>query len=259
LWNRTSLSSFIPTGHFSHSPYDIFRFFLILLASTAALAGSVFLLTLIKADRHMYFFLSQPSVMDLTMMFTVVPKMVASFLSGWKFISRAGCAVQIFLAVMVGGAEYVATCHLLPYPVLMSCMQACSLPAIARRAGGGATDGVIDVSVGLTYPCGGALEVDCFFCEVLALLFLSCVDTCLFEYISSTHVLMAVAWMPSSAGKQKVISTCSSHLAGVNLYYGGTIFGYMQQASARTPAGDRATSIFNTVLMPMFNPLIHRV
>ncbi|XP_047632377.1 olfactory receptor 2M3-like [Phacochoerus africanus] len=288
IWNHTSLSDFILLGLFSYSPYEFFLFSLVLLASATALTGNILFLLLIQADRRlhtpMYFFLSQLSIMDLTMMGTVVPRMAANFLLGSKFISWGGCATQVFLVVMVGGAEcfllavmahdrYVAVCHPLMYPVLMN-WKACRLMALASWMGGVA-DSMIDVGVVFSFPYCSSLQVDHFFCEVPALLRLSCADTLLFEDLiyaccvvmlllplgvivaSYAWILMAVMRMPSTEGKQKALTTCSTHLAVVGLYYGGAIFSYMQRASARTPAGDRATSIFYTVLTPMLNPLIY--
>ncbi|XP_012886394.1 PREDICTED: olfactory receptor 2M3-like [Dipodomys ordii] len=288
LWNHTLLPDFILKGLFSHSPHDIFFFSLVLLAFAATLAGNILLLLLIQADRHlhtpMYVFLSQLSIMDLTLMCAVVPKMAVNFLSGRKSISRGGCGAQIFLVVTVGGAEcfllaimaydrYVAVCSPLRYPVLMN-WKVCFVLALACWAGG-VTDGVIDVGMVFSFPYCHSLEVDHFFCEVPALLRLSCADTSLFEDLiyaccvvmlllplgvivaSYIRVLMAVIKMPSTEGKQKALNTCSSHLAVVGLYYGGAIFSYMQRASARTPVGDRATSIFYTILTPVLNPLIY--
>ncbi|XP_043768431.1 olfactory receptor 2M3-like [Cervus elaphus] len=288
IWNHTSLSDFILLGLFSYSPYNFFLFSLVLLASATALVGNILFLLLTQADRRlhtpMYFFLSQLSIMDLTIMGTVVPNMAANFLSGSKFISRGGCATQIFLVVMVGGAEcfllavmaydrYVAVCHPLRYPVLMN-WKACCLMSLASWMGGVA-DSVIDVGMVFSFPYCGSLQVDHFFCEVPAVLRLSCADTSFFEDLiyaccvimlllplgvivaSYARILMAVINMTSTEGKQKALTTCSSHLAVVGLYYGGAIFSYMQRASARTPAGDRATSIFYTILTPMLNPLIY--
>ena len=98
VWNHTSLSDFILLGLFSYSPSDFFLFSLVLLASAASLTGNILFLLLIQADRRlhtpMYFFLSQVSIMDLTMMGTVVPKMAANFLSGNKFISRVAVPLR---------------------------------------------------------------------------------------------------------------------------------------------------------------------
>ncbi|XP_008681981.2 olfactory receptor 2M3-like [Ursus maritimus] len=288
LWNHTFLSDFILLGLFSYSTNDLFLFSLVLLASAVALLGKSLFLLLIQANRHlhtpMYFFLSQLSIMDLILMSTVVPKMAVNLLSGHKSISSGACATQIFLVVMVRGAEcfllavmaydrYAAVCHPLRYPVLMN-WKACSLLTMASWMVG-VSDSVIDVSVVFSFPYCGSLEVDHFFCEVPALLRLSCADTSLFEDLiyaccvvmlllplvvivaSYTRVLTTVIRMPSTEGKQKALTTCSSHLAVVGLYYGGTMFSYMQQASSRTPVGDRATSIFYTILTPMLNPLIY--
>jgi olfactory receptor len=287
-WNHTFLSNFILTGLFSYSPSDLFLFILVLLASVATLAGNILFLLLIHADRRlhtpMYFFLSQLSIMDLTLMCTVVPKMAANFLSGHKVISWGGCAAQFFLVVMVAGAEcfllavmaydwYAAVCYPLRYPVLMN-WKTCFLLALASW-GGGMADSVIDVTMVFSFPYCGSVEVDRFFCEVPALLRLSCADTSLFEDLiyaccvvmlllplgvivtSYAKVLTAVIRMHSTEGKQKTLTTCSSHLTVVGLYYGGAIFSYMQRSSTRTPAGNRATSIFYTIVTPILNPLIY--
>ncbi|XP_037673781.1 olfactory receptor 2M3-like [Choloepus didactylus] len=288
LWNHTSVTDLILSGLFSHSSYGFFLFSLVLLASAAALAGNVLFLLLIQANAHlhtpMYFFLSQLSIMDLTMMCTVVPKMAANFLSGHKTVSWGGCGAQIFLVVMVGGAEcfllavmaydrYVAICHPLRYPVLMN-WKVCCLMSLACWMGG-AADSVIDVAVVFSFSYCGPRVVDHFFCEFPALLRLSCADTSLFEDLvyaccvvmllmplgvivaSYARVLMAVIRMPSTEGKKKAMATCSSHLTVVCLYYGGAIFSYMQPFWSRTPAGDRTTSIFYTILTPILNPLVY--
>ncbi|XP_002713937.4 olfactory receptor 2M3-like [Oryctolagus cuniculus] len=288
LWNHTSFSDFILLGLFNRSPYDFFLFSLVLLVSFVALISNILLVLTIHADRHlhtpMYFFLSLLSIMDLTIMGTVVPKMMINFLLDHQLISRGGCAAQIFLVVMVGGAEcfllavmaydrFVAICHPLRYPVLMK-WKTCCLLALASWIGGMA-DSIVDVAVVFSFPYCGSLEVDHFFCEVPALLRLSCADTSLFEDLiyaccvlmlllplgvivaSYARVLTTVIRMPSTEGKQKALTTCSSHLAVVSLYYGGAMFSYMQWSSARTPVRDRATSIFYTILTPMLNPLIY--
>ncbi|XP_007952473.1 olfactory receptor 2M2-like [Orycteropus afer afer] len=288
LWNHTTITNFILLGLFSNTPYDFFFFSLVFLASMAALASNILFLLIIQADVRlhipMYFFLSQLSIMDLTMMCTVVPKMAANFLTGSKIISQGVCGAQIFLVVMVGGAEcfllavmaydrYVAVCHPLRYHVLMN-WKVCSLMAMASWMGG-MTDSVIDVGMVFSFPYCSSPVVDHFFCEVPAVLRLSCADTSLFEDLmyaccvvmllvplgiivaSYSQILIVVIRMPTTEGKQKALTTCSSHLAVVGLYYGGAIFSYMQQTSSRTPARDRAISIFYTILIPMLNPLIY--
>lgn len=230
----------------------------------------------------MHVFLSQLSIMDLTLNGTVVPKMTANFLSGSKFISQGGCAAQVFLVVTVGGAECFPLvswpmtgtwqCVTPPrYPTLMNWKACCLMTLVSWMVG--VADSVIDMGVVFRFPYCGSRQVDHFFCEIPALLRLSCADTSLFQdfiyaccvvmrllgvtVASHARVLTAVISMPSTEGKQKALTTCSSHLAVVGLYYGGGTFNYMQKASAGTPAGDRAISTFYTIFVPMLNPLIY--
>lgn len=90
--------------------------------------------------------------------------------------------------VMVGGAE----CFLLAWP--MTGMWLCVTPAVPcthELEGllsdvmaswmGGVADSVIDVGMVFNFPYCSSLQVDHFFCEVPAMLRLSCADASLFE------------------------------------------------------------------------------
>uniref|UniRef100_A0A673T6T9 Olfactory receptor n=1 Tax=Suricata suricatta TaxID=37032 RepID=A0A673T6T9_SURSU len=271
-------------GDASYSTYDFLFFPLVLLASTAALVGNVLFILLIQANRHlhtpMYFFLSQLSIMDLIIMSTVVPKMAANLLLGHKVISWGGCAIQVFLVVMVGGAEcfllavmaydrYVAVCHPLRYPVLMN-WKACSLLALASWM-----DGLIQAIFTLSFPYCGSQEIDHFFCEVPAILKLACADTSLYEtmiyvcciimlllpfsVISASYlrILVAVLHMRSAEGRQKAFATCSSHMAVVSLFYGAAMITYMRPQAYHSSKQDKVVSAFYTMITPMLNPLIY--
>ena len=58
-----------------------------------------------RLHRPMYFLLSQLSLMDLMLIFTVVPKMAVDYLTNRKFISLTGCGFQIFFFLTFGGGE----------------------------------------------------------------------------------------------------------------------------------------------------------
>ncbi|XP_048190094.1 olfactory receptor 2V2 [Perognathus longimembris pacificus] len=287
-WNQSSTDDFILLGIFSHSLTDTVLFSMVMVVFTGALWGNILLIFLIYIDNRlhtpMYFFLSQLSLMDLMLVCTNVPKMAVNFLSGRKSISFVGCGIQIGLFVCLVGSEglllglmaydrYVAISHPLHYPVLMN-QKVCLQIAVSSWAFG-LIDGLIQMVVVMTFPYCGLRVVDHFFCELLSLLKLACVDTSLFEKMvfvccvlmllfpfsiivaSYARILGTVLRMRSAQSQKKALATCSSHLTAVSFFYGAAMFIYLRPRRYRAPSHDKVVSIFYTVLTPMLNPLIY--
>ncbi|XP_044635550.2 olfactory receptor 2M3-like [Equus asinus] len=286
--NQTINSGFILLGIFNHSPTHIFLFSLVLSIFTVAFMGNTAMVLLIYLDTQlhtpMYFLLSQLSLMDLMLICTTVPKMAFNYLSGKKYISLASCGTQIFFSVSLLGAEcfllaamaydrYVAICYPLRYSVLMS-QKICGLMAASSWILG-SLDGIIEVAVVLSFSYCGAREIPHFFCDVPALLTLSCTNTLLFQrmificcvimllfpvaviIVSYVHVIRAVIRVGTGDGRRKAFTTCSSHLMVVGMYYGAAMFIYMRPTSDRSPTQDKMVSAFYTILTPMLNSLIY--
>ncbi|XP_045852786.1 olfactory receptor 2M2 [Meles meles] len=282
--NQTFISDFILLGIFNHSPTHIFLFSLVLGTFIVAFMGNTSMILLINLDTQlhtpMYFLLSQLSLMDLMLICTTVPKMAFNYLSGSKSISVAGCATQIFFYISLLGCEcfllavmaydrYIAICHPLRYPSLMS-PKICGLMTASSWILG-STDGVIDAVATFSFSYCGSREIAHFFCDFPSLLIISCNDTSTFEEVlfycciimivfpvaiiiaSYTRVILAVIHMGSGEGRQKAFATCSSHLMVVGMYYGAALFMYMRPTSDHSPT----VSVFYTILTPMLNPLIY--
>ncbi|XP_015991480.2 olfactory receptor 2M3-like [Rousettus aegyptiacus] len=286
--NQTFSSDFILLGIFGHSPTQTILFSLVLGVFSVAFVGNMTMVLFICLDTWlhtpMYFLLSQLSLMDLMLICTIVPKMAFNYLSGSKSISVASCGAQIFFYLSLLGAEcfllavmaydrYVAICHPLRYSVLMSQKICCLMAASSWILG--SIDGIIHVAVVLSFSYCGAREIPNFFCDVPALLTLSCTSTLLFErtificcvvmlllplaviIASYAHVILAIIRMGSGEGHRKAFTTCSSHLTVVGMYYGAAMFIYMRPVSDHSPTQDKVVSAFYTILTPMLNPLIY--
>ncbi|XP_036850660.2 olfactory receptor 2M3-like [Manis javanica] len=286
--NQTFTSNFILLDIFDYSPTNIFLFSLVLGIFSEAFLGNTAMILLIYLDTHlhtpMYFLLSQLSLTDLMLICTTVPKMAFNYLSGRQSISLADCGAQIFLYVSLLVAEsfllaamaydrYVAICRPLRYSALMS-HKIYGLMTISSWIVG-SLDGIIVIIVALSFPYCGAWEIPHFFCDVPALLTLSCTNTLLFERLmficcvitllfpvavitaSYAHVLLAVIHMGSGESHHKAFATCSSHLMVVGMYYVAAMFTYMWPISDRSPTQDKMVSAFYTILTPMLNPLIY--
>ncbi|XP_057565939.1 olfactory receptor 2T8-like [Hippopotamus amphibius kiboko] len=285
-WNTTS--DFILLGLFKHTEAHLFLFVMLLIIAFTSLVGNALMLLLILLDprlhRPMYFLLSQLSLMDMMLVYTIVPKMTVDYLTGSKSISLVGCGFQIFFFLTLGGGEcfllaamsydrYVAICHPLRYPVLMS--WTLCLRMILGSWFLGAADGLMQAAATLNFSFCSTHEIDHFFCEAPTLVRLACADTSVFEYvmyiccvlmllvpislilISYSLILAAILQMRSSEARKKAFATCSSHLSVVGLFFGAAIFTYMRPKSYRSANHDKIVSAFYTIFTPVLNPLIY--
>ena len=286
--NYTGQLDFILMGLFSQSKYPVLLCVVIFVIFLMALSGNIMLILLIYSDAHlhtpMYFFITQLSLMDMIYISVIVPKMLMDQVLGKNKISAPECGMQMFLYLTVGGSEYfllaamaydryVAICHPLHYSTLMS--HKVWLLLVSGCWFLGSVDGFMLTPVTMTFPFCRSREIHHFFCEVPAVMKLSCSDTSLYEtlmylccvlmllipvtVISSSYlfILLTIHRMNSAEGRKKAFTTCSSHMTVVILFYGTSTYSYMFPSSYHTSEKDMAVSIFYTILTPVLNPLIY--
>lgn len=286
--NQSVASDFILVGLFSCSGSPQLLFFLVAVMFITGLLGNTTLLFLICVDSRlhtpMYFLLGQLSLFDVGFPLVTIPKMASDFLQGEGAISFGGCAAQIFFLTLMGVAEgvllalmsydrYVAVCHPLQYSLLMR-RRVCLLMVISSWLVG-VLNACIQTSITLHFPYCASHTVDHFFCEVPALLKISCADTAAYELALSTsgvlilvlplsliatsygHVLGAVLRMRSEEARHKAFTTCSSHITAVGLFYGAAVFMYMVPGAYHSPRQDNMVSLFYSLITPTLNPLIY--
>uniref|UniRef100_A0A8D0GEH3 Olfactory receptor n=1 Tax=Sphenodon punctatus TaxID=8508 RepID=A0A8D0GEH3_SPHPU len=291
--NQTlALPGFIILG-FSDSPRLLRLFFFAFFSAmyAATLAGNLLIVALAALDpalrTPMYFFLGSLSSVELAYTLVIVPKMLVGFLAltlDGGAISFVGCAAQMYFFIALGASEcfllaamaydrYIAICHPLHYPVIMS-RQACVRLLVGSCAGG------FLLSLGLTglvfqLPFCHSRLVNHVFCDIPAVLKLACTDTYINElvifavavmvlivplslvFVSYSHIVATILRMNTAAGRRKTFSTCASHLIVVSLFYGAAIFMYMRPRSTHSPQQDKMISLFYAVITPMVNPMIY--
>lgn len=286
--NATEISLFILRGLTDNVELQIILFFLFLAIYFFTLMGNLGLIVVVISNSQlhnpMYYFLGVLSFIDACFSTIITPKMLIDFMSEEKVISFLGCATQMFLAVSCGTTEcfllaamaydrYVAIYNPLLYAVNMSPRVYMSL-IIASYTGG-----IIYASIhtGATSSLSfcGSNEIKHFFCDIPPLLVISCSDTRMNEFllfifvssieivtiliiiISYSFILFAILKMHSAEGRQKVFSTCGSHLTGVSIYYGTILFMYMRPSSSYALEHDMIVSTFYAIVIPMLNPIIY--
>ncbi|XP_012870889.1 PREDICTED: olfactory receptor 2T2 [Dipodomys ordii] len=281
-------SDFILLGLITNPAYPGILFAVIFSIFVVAVTANLVMILLIHVDFRlhtpMYFLLSQLSIMDTVYICITVPKMLQDLLSKDKTISFLGCAFQIFLYLTLIGGEffllglmaydrYVAVCNPLRYPVLMN-RKICLLMVLGSWIGG-SLDGFMLTPVTMSFPYCGSRKINHFFCEIPAVLRLSCIDTSLYETlmyaccvlmllipisiisVSYTRILVTVHRMSSAEGRRKAFATCSSHIMVVSIFYGAAFYTNVLPHSYHTPEKDKIVSAFYTILTPMLNPLIY--
>ncbi|XP_007518354.1 olfactory receptor 10A2-like [Erinaceus europaeus] len=232
----------------------------------------------------MYFFLVNLSFLEMCYITSVVPQMLVHLLVENKTISIEGCAAQMYVFTILGLTEccllaamaydrYVAICYPLHYTLLMRPSMCLKLAAASW------TTGVVVESVQTTWiftlPFCGAGVIQHFFCDIMPVVKLACVDTshneivmfavsvlfimspCFLILCSYLRIFVSILKIPSTAGRRKAFSTCSSHILVVSLFYGTALFTYLQPKSAHTPETDKATALMYTVVTPALNPVIY--
>ncbi|XP_006877735.1 PREDICTED: olfactory receptor 2T4-like [Chrysochloris asiatica] len=286
--NNETSNDFILLGLFPEFSHPHLLIVSILLMYIIAFTGNALLILLIWLDTRlhtpMYFLLSQLSLIDLSYVTSTVPKTVTNYFTGRKNISYFACATQLFFFLTVGLAEcilltlmaydrYVAVCNPLRYTILMR-PKVCLWMTAAVWIGSSLA-ALVHTIYPMHFPICGSREINHYFCEMPAILRLSCVDTSNYEMVkfvstivyllipfvlilsSYTLIFLTVLRMNSRKGRNKALATCSSHLTVVSLYFGQAIFIYMTPSSSHTPEQDQIGAVLGTIVTPMLNPLIY--
>uniref|UniRef100_A0A4X1SU13 Olfactory receptor n=1 Tax=Sus scrofa TaxID=9823 RepID=A0A4X1SU13_PIG len=286
--NASSQDYFVLLG-FSNWPHlELVLFVVILMFYLMTLIGNLFIIILSYLDSHlhtpMYLFLSNLSFLDLCYTTSSIPQLLVNLWGPGKAMSYVGCMTQLYFSLALGSTgcvllvvmsydRYAAVCRPLHYTVLMP-PRFCHLLAVASWVSGFTTS-ALHSSFTSWVPLCGHRQVDHFFCEVPALLRLSCVDTraneltlmvmsSIFVIIplililsSSGAISQAVLRMQSTAGLQKVFGTCGAHLLVVSLFFIPVMCIYLQPPSRGSQDQGEFIALFYTVATPSLNPLIY--
>ncbi|ETE62795.1 Olfactory receptor, partial [Ophiophagus hannah] len=81
--------------------------------------------------------------------------------------------------------------------------------------------------------------------------------SCMMTLLSYMYIISTILRIPSSKGRQKAFSTCSSHLAVVIIWYGSTIFLFVKPSKETSLEKTKVVSIFNLIVVPLLNPFIY--
>ncbi|XP_036618233.1 olfactory receptor 5B12-like [Trichosurus vulpecula] len=286
--NRTQVNAFILLG-LTNAPElqkSVFMLFTIIYLITVV--ENLGMVTLISWDSHlhtpMYFFLSNLYLVDFGYSSAITPKVIAGCLTGNNVISYNGCVTQMLFFLAFGSTEnwLLATmaydCHAtvsrpLHYTTTMT-TRVCAGLIIASHSCG-FLNAAIHTGNTFSLSFCNSNVIHHFFCDIPPLLDLSCSDSYTIEWVlfivggfnaffailviftSYSLIFLTILRIRSLEGRQKAFSTCASHLTAVSIFYGSTIFTYLQPSSNHSMDMDKMASVFYTMVIPMLNPLIY--
>ncbi|XP_037697751.1 olfactory receptor 8H1-like [Choloepus didactylus] len=286
--NNTNVPDFILMGLTDSEEIRWLLFLLFLLIYLITMLGNAGMILIIRLDLQlhipMYFFLSYLSFLDISYSTVITPKTLEILLTSHKYISFTCCFTQMSFFVFFCGTEffllssmaydrYVAICSPLQYPIVMSRRLCCTLITGCYLMGFFESL-IIVLYMNNLHFCKSNVIYH-FFCDVIPILALSCTDTHDTEIVifilgsvsvsvslitisvSYGSILSTILKINSISGKHKAFSTCASHLLGVTIFYGTTVFTYLKPKQSYSLGKDQVASVFYTIVIPMLNPLIY--
>nr|XP_012325217.1 olfactory receptor 4K3-like [Aotus nancymaae] len=283
--NQSAMSEFMFQGLCDSREFQTLLFLPFSVLYLMTVVGNLFVVLLIITDLHlhspMYFLLANLSFVDCCLSSVTTPKLTTDFLKENKTISFAGCMSQILCVHFFGGGEmvllvtmaydrYVAICKPLHYSSIMDRRKCIWLVLISWIIG--FVHAMSQLAMILDLPFCGPRVVDSFFCDIPLVIKLACMDihtlgtvinadsgtlatSCfILLLISYTYILLSLR-LHSKDGASKALSTCTSHITVVVLFFGPCIFIYLWPLSITWV--DKFLAVFYTVITPLLNPAIY--
>ncbi|XP_069841111.1 olfactory receptor 10AG1-like [Dendropsophus ebraccatus] len=286
---RTNITEFILLGFSDFSsPLQAMIFFFFIFSYIVTIIGNGLIILTASINSvlqtPMYFFLRNLSFHEFCLTTVTVPKVLENFLSKDRTISFLACAFQMLSFFCIGVSEciflgvmafdrYMAICHPLRYTSVMSTKLCYQLTVGSWVLG--SFESAVQVNYIFSLPYCGSNLIPHFFCDVAPVLRLACTNTFINELVvfiscmcaavlpfllilcSYVKILSSILLIHSSEGRLKALSTCSSHLMSVFLFYGTAMFTYLHLGPYGSDNNDRMISLFYCIVTPAINPLIY--
>ncbi|KAM9312211.1 olfactory receptor 10A7-like [Gastrophryne carolinensis] len=264
----------------------VFLLFLFMYCMT--ICGNLLIITVVSYSKTlhtpMYFFLSQLSISDILLVTNILPNMLHSLLVKDLIMPLSRCLTQLYffgfsetleclLLTVMSYDRYLAICRPLHYVLIMT-HKLCWIIVITSWA--------LPISLSFIYTLiisklefSGSAIMDHFFCDFYPILEISSTDTTIFQLIeklmtiiffitpfcviivSYIYIIVTILTSFSSRSREKVFSTCSSHMTAVSIFYATLISVYLVPTRGQFRKINKFLSLLYTVVTPLMNPIIY--
>ncbi|XP_071473183.1 olfactory receptor 4C11-like [Marmota flaviventris] len=285
MWQNSNVTEFILLGLTQDPLRQKMVFFIFLIFYVGTVVGNTLVTVTIESSRTlespMYYFLFNLYFANSCFSTSTAPKLIVDALSAKKVISYNECMTQIFALHLFGCMEifvlilmaadcYVAICKPLHYPRIMG-RQVCLILIVFAWIGS-FMHSIAQIILALRLPFCGPNLIDNYCCELQPLFKIACMDTYLSNLLLVTNsgaiclvslTILTISYIVilhslrnhSAEGRKKALSTCTSHIIVVVLFFGPCIFIYTRPPT--TFPMDKMVTVFYTIGTPFLNPLIY--
>ncbi|XP_078507318.1 olfactory receptor 5V1-like [Lissotriton helveticus] len=286
--NLSSKEVFMIVGFSDLPRLQVPLFVLFSLIYALTLAGNLLIMAIIYSSPNMhspmYFFLVNLSFIDISYTTVIFPPMLINFFLAGTYISLTECLLQAYFFMFVLSTEvvlltvmaydrYMAICNPLHYMVNMK------KTVCIRLVAGCWAIGFLDALPHTVLISGlsfcGSHTINHFFCDVAALMKISCSNTDNIEIltyilgaivtmtsfiliiISYVNIASSILQIRSKGGRHKAVSTCASHLTVVILFYASLSSTYMRPTTTYSMKENKILSLSYVAVTPLCNPIIY--
>ncbi|XP_005671649.1 olfactory receptor 13A1-like [Sus scrofa] len=265
--NQSQVTEFILQGLLEAPHLQVLFFVLCLSLYTMALCGNSLIVVAISCSSGLhtplYLFLVSLLVLDVICACPVVPKLLEILMAEKRGISYRGCMAQMyFLSWSVAGEtllltamaykHYVAMCRPLHYGSTTGPWVCAVLTGAVwgtSMLGAGVNTCLM---LRLTF-CGPDVDEPSFFVADVLFAMLKLLLT----VASHGCIVASILGIHMAEGKQRVFSTCWSHLLVVTVNYSTVIHTYVSPGSSYSPGVGKAMAVLYSSVSPTSNPLIY--
>ncbi|XP_058489317.1 olfactory receptor 2AT4-like [Solea solea] len=289
--NHSGVTEFLLTGFPGlHPQYHGLVSALLFLVYFLTLVGNATIIFLFAADRRlhkpMYYIILNLCMCDALFSTTTLPKIISKYWFGSGSISFMACFIQMYFVHYLGSVNslilflmaldrYLAICHPLTYSnaLKMSTVHILSITAwIIANAGP-----LMMVIRAYPLPYCASNVINHCYCDHIGITVLACTDRAPYGFtafimamifllgplafivFSYSSIIVAVLKIADSSGRMKTLSTCSTQLIIISLYYLPRCFVYLaSNVGLRFSVDVRVVIIMlYSLCPPMVNPLIY--
>ncbi|XP_069057996.1 olfactory receptor 1L4-like [Pleurodeles waltl] len=286
--NWSSADVFILVGFSDLPQLQVPLFVAFSLIYVITLVGNLLIMAIIYSNQNMhspmYFFLVNLSFIDISYTTVIFPPMLVHFFLDGIYISLTKCLLQAYFFMFVLSTEvvlltvmaydrYMAICNPLHYMLIMKKMVCIWLVAGCWAIG--FLDALPHTVLISRLSFCESHTINHFFCDVAALMKISCSNTDKIEIVTYTlgaivtmtsfiliifsyvNIVSSILQIKSKGGRQKAFSTCTSHLTVVILFYTSLCSAYMRPTTTYSMKENKILSLSYIAITPLCNPIIY--